>query len=254
MTMWYVNRAAGIVAWVLLASSMLVGLLLSSRALGRKARPNWLTDLHRGLSGLAVVFVAVHVAGAIGDNFIHYGAADVLLPFASSWRPVAMAWGIVSMYMLVAVEGSSLLRKHVPKTVWRKIHYLSFPLFLTATTHAFTAGTDVRTTAGMATASLATAAIAGLSVLRIGDEIEKSKQPPGAGPPGGNRPSGNRPAGVDARTGRPAIGEPVPAEPIVHRPRTAAWPTSPPVVEPTVGSEAPERWAPRPSSSPGTRF
>ena len=177
MTMWYVNRSAGIVAWLLLATSMMVGLLLSSRALGRKARPNWLTDLHRGLSGLSVAFVAVHIAGAVGDNYIHYGWAETLVPFASSWRPWAMAWGVVSLYLLVAVELSSLARKRVPKAIWRKIHYLSFPLFITATTHAFTAGTDVGTTLGIAVASLASAAIAGLTVIRIRDEIEKANQP-----------------------------------------------------------------------------
>lgn len=176
MTMWYVNRSAGIVAWLLLATSMMVGLLLSSRALGRKARPNWLTDLHRGLSGLSVAFVAVHIAGAVGDNYIHYGWAETLVPFASSWRPWAMAWGVVSLYLLVAVELSSLARKRVPKAIWRKIHYLSFPLFITATTHGFTAGTDVGTNLGIAAASLATAAIAGLTVIRVRDEIEKANQ------------------------------------------------------------------------------
>jgi len=178
MTMWYVNRAAGIVAWLLLASSMLVGLLLSSRALGKKARPNWLTDLHRGLSGLAVAFVAVHVAGAIGDDYIHFGAADVLVPFASGWRPWAMAWGVVSTYLLVAVEASSLLRKHLPKQAWRAIHFASFPLFATATTHAFTAGTDVGSTLGIAVASLASAAIAFLTVVRIRDEVAHAKAGP----------------------------------------------------------------------------
>ncbi|QXC61003.1 ferric reductase-like transmembrane domain-containing protein [Aquihabitans sp. G128] len=187
MTMWYVNRAAGIVAWLLLASSMLVGLLLSSRALGKKARPNWLTDLHRGLSGLAVAFVAVHVAGAIGDDYIHFGAADVLVPFASAWRPWAMAWGVVSMYLLVAVEASSLLRKHVPKKAWRAIHFASFPLFLTATTHAFTAGTDVGSAIGIGVASLASAAIAFLTVVRIRDEVAKARHVAAGGSPTGGR-------------------------------------------------------------------
>lgn len=187
MTMWYVNRAAGIVAWLLLATSMLVGLLLSSRALGKKARPNWLTDLHRGLSGLAVIFVGVHVAGAIGDNFIHFGAADVLVPFASGWRPWAMAWGIVSMYLLLAIEASSLLRRRIPKKAWRAIHFASFPLFVTATTHAFTAGTDVGSTLGIAVASLASAAIAFLTVIRIRDEVVHARHVAAGGSASGGR-------------------------------------------------------------------
>ncbi len=192
MTMWYVNRAAGIVAWLLLASSMMVGLLLSSRALGKKARPNWLTDLHRGLSGLAVAFVAVHIAGAVGDNYINFGTADILVPFASGWKPLAMAWGIVSMYILLAVEGSSLLRKHLSKKTWRAIHFSAFPLFITATTHAYTAGTDARSMVGIAVAALATAVIATLTILRIKDEVAKAKQPPPPSRIGGAR----RPVGT----------------------------------------------------------
>jgi len=175
---WYANRAAGLVAWALLSASMVAGLLLSSKALGKKARPNWLTDLHRGLSGLAVGFVGVHVVAAVADSYVHFGPTEILVPLASSWRPVAIAWGVASMYLLVAVEGSSLLRKHLPKAAWRKLHFLSFPLFLTATAHGVTAGSELGTTAGIAVAVVATAAIAALTTLRIMDEVAKAKQPP----------------------------------------------------------------------------
>lgn len=178
MTWWYINRAAGLVSWALLSASIVFGLLLSSKAAGKKLRPNWLQDLHRGLSGLAVVFVGVHVVGAIADSYVHFGWAEVLVPFTSSWRPVAIAWGVVSMYLLVAVEVSSLLRKHIPKRWWRGIHFLSFPLFLTATVHGVTAGSELGTTAGIAVAALVTATIAGLTTIRIIHEVDKAKQPP----------------------------------------------------------------------------
>ena len=178
MTAWYVNRAAGLVAWALIASSLVVGLLLSSKILGRRVRPNWLLDLHRGLSALSVTFVGVHVAGAVADNWVHIGWAEVLVPGASSWRPWAVAWGVVTTYLLIAVEGSSLLRKHLPKVVWRRIHFLSFPLFVTATAHGIAAGSDMGTTTGIAVAALVTAGIAGLTAWRVVDEIEKGQAKP----------------------------------------------------------------------------
>lgn len=177
MTSWYINRAAGLVAWALLTASVILGLLLSSKVLGKKVKPNWLQDLHRGISGLSAAFVAVHVAGAIGDNYIHFGLKDVLVPGASSWRPLAMAWGVVTTYLLIAVEGSSLLRKHLPKTLWRKLHYLSFPLFITATAHGISAGTDGGKTVGVAVAALAASAIAGLTAMRVVDELDKKANP-----------------------------------------------------------------------------
>lgn len=175
---WYADRAAGLVAWALLSASMVMGLLLSTKAAGRKLRPNWIQDLHRGLSGLAVAFVGVHVAAAIGDSYLHFGAADILVPGASGWRPLAIAFGIVSMYLMAAVELSSLLRSHLPKAWWRKLHFLSFPLFVTASAHALTAGTDMAKTAGIAATTLVSAGIVALTAKRLHDEAAKAKNPP----------------------------------------------------------------------------
>jgi hypothetical protein len=46
------------------------------------------------------------------------------------------------MYLLVAVELTSLARARLPKRVWDSSHYIAFPLFLFASIHALTAGTD----------------------------------------------------------------------------------------------------------------
>lgn len=172
---WYSTRAAGLVAWGLLSASVIAGLLLSSKLTGRWARPNWMTDLHRGLSALAVSFVGVHVVTVVADSYVHFGAADVLVPLASGWKPLAIAWGIVSMYLLVAVEASSLLRRRLTKKTWRAIHLASFPLFVSATAHGITAGTELGTTAGMIAAIAVTATVAGLTTFRVLDEMERSK-------------------------------------------------------------------------------
>lgn len=177
MTAWYINRSAGLVAWALLSASMVLGVLLSSKLLGTRVRPNWQLDLHRGISALAVAFTAVHVAGAVGDSWIHLGWAETLVPGASAWRPWAIAWGVITMYLLVAVEASSLMRKHLPKRVWKRIHLLSFPLFLTATAHGITAGTELGTTLGIAVAASVTAGVAGLTAMRVVAELERAKAP-----------------------------------------------------------------------------
>ncbi|MCU1390368.1 MAG: Flavodoxin reductase (ferredoxin-NADPH reductase) family 1, partial [Ilumatobacteraceae bacterium] len=139
---WYTARAAGIVGWALLAASVLWGLFISTKALGTKARPNWVLDLHRFLGGFAVIFTAIHVLGIMMDSYIHFGLSEVLVPFTASWNPNAVAAGIVAMYLLIAIEASSLLRKRIPKKAWRAIHFASFPLFFAGTLHAFMAGTD----------------------------------------------------------------------------------------------------------------
>src|SRR5205809_179404 len=94
--LWYVARAAGIVAWSLAAGSVVWGLALSTHALGRKPRPAWLFDLHRFLGGMALIFTEVHVLAILLDTFVHFGLVEVLVPFTGSWHPVAGAWGIAA--------------------------------------------------------------------------------------------------------------------------------------------------------------
>ena len=139
---WYVARAGGLVSWYLLAASVIWGLLLSSKMLGRIGNRRWLLDLHRFLGGLGVIFVGVHLTGILLDTYVDFGLREVLIPFTSTWRPGAVAWGIVAFYVLIAVELTSLVRKRIPRKLWRVVHFGSFGLFVMATVHLLTAGTD----------------------------------------------------------------------------------------------------------------
>jgi DMSO/TMAO reductase YedYZ heme-binding membrane subunit len=139
---WYISRASGIVAWALLSLSVIWGVVLSTRLLGKRATPAWLLDLHRFLGGTALVFVGIHLAGLVGDGYVHFGWSELFVPLASVWQPVAVAWGIVALYLLVAVELTSLVRKHLPATLWRRVHQTSFAVWVLSSIHLFAAGTD----------------------------------------------------------------------------------------------------------------
>jgi DMSO/TMAO reductase YedYZ heme-binding membrane subunit len=168
---WYVARAGGLVAWALLAASMLWGLALTTRAFAGRASSRWLLDLHRFLGGLSVVFVGVHVAGLVADTFVHFGPPDVLVPLASAWHPVWVAWGVVALYVLVAVEVTSLLRRRLPPRLWRGVHALSFPLFVVATVHVLLAGTDTDDAWALLPVIAVAMAVAFLSVARAVDPV-----------------------------------------------------------------------------------
>jgi DMSO/TMAO reductase YedYZ heme-binding membrane subunit len=183
---WYVARAAGLVAWGLLSASVLWGLAMSTRLLRGKIKNSWLLDLHRFLGGLATIFVGVHVLGILADTKIHFGLSQVLVPFASIWRPTAVAWGIAGMYLLLAVELTSLARTKLPTKLWRSLHFLSFPLFFAATLHAITAGTDAHSWMVEGVILAVIAVVTGLSALRVTSDYE-----------------GGRPAGPAGRSGRP---------------------------------------------------
>jgi predicted ferric reductase len=164
---WYMARSGGIVAWALLAASVLWGLALSTKVLRGKPRPNWILDLHRFLGGLALLFTGIHVGALVADSYVHFGLSEVLVPFASAWHPVAVAWGVIALYLLIAVELTSLARKRISKRMWRLTHYLSFPLFVLTTGHALSAGTDWATLLLRWSVILVSAVITGLTLVRL---------------------------------------------------------------------------------------
>lgn len=156
---WYVARASGIVAWALIVTTIVWGLLVATRVLGRRPTPAWLLSLHRFLGALTVAFVGVHVAAIVLDTYTDFGIVEVLVPFTRSWHPLAVAWGIVGMYLLAAIEVTSLLRHRMSNRVWHAIHLLSYFLFALTTIHMLTAGTDVKTIIASSAAVLAGTAV-----------------------------------------------------------------------------------------------
>lgn len=140
---WYVARASGILAWVMLAIAVIWGILVATRILGRKPRPAWVLDLHRWLGGLSVTFTGVHLLGLVLDDYVEFGLRELFVPFASEWRPAAVALGVVALYALIAVQATSLAMKRLPRRLWKWVHMSSFGLFFVATLHAGMAGTDV---------------------------------------------------------------------------------------------------------------
>jgi DMSO/TMAO reductase YedYZ heme-binding membrane subunit len=164
---WFVARASGIVALVILSLAIVWGLLYSTRLLGGKPTPKWLLDLHRFLGGLAVVFTVVHLGALVADDFVHFGVSEILLPFASEWQPGAVAWGVVAIYLLVTVEVTSLAMRRLPRRLWRAIHTTSWVLFWLAVVHGATAGTDSGNVAYIAVSLTAVTLVLFLTIVRM---------------------------------------------------------------------------------------
>ncbi|MGI8752022.1 MAG: hypothetical protein ACR2MN_06880 [Acidimicrobiales bacterium] len=181
---WYTARAAGMVAWALLAITVIFGLVRSTNIgrAGRSAgaariappggararlRPVWVVDLHRFLAALTAAFTAVHVVAILADTYVHFDIAQVLVPFSSSWHPVAVAWGTVALYLIVAIEVTSPAQRHLPRGVWRRVHYATLPLFVSATVHGLAAGTDRSTMVVILMAVVVSLAVTGLVAVRL---------------------------------------------------------------------------------------
>lgn len=163
---WYVARASGLVAWGLLGASVLWGLVLSTKVLRDRPRPAWVLDLHRFLGAAALSLTVIHVAAIVADSYVHFGLVEVLVPFTGSWHPMAVAWGIAGLYLLLAVELTSLLRSRLSRRAWHAVHLLSFPLFATSTIHLLSAGTDRHAPVVRGSVLVVTGAVAALTLVR----------------------------------------------------------------------------------------
>jgi predicted ferric reductase len=140
---WYFSRSSGMVAGILLVLSLVWGAFMATRALRPLDRPAWMLAMHRWFSALAVLGVVVHLAALVADNYVHFGVKELLVPMASSWKPGAVAIGVVATYLFVLVQGTSLAMKHLPKRLWRSIHVTSYVMTWMVFMHAGLAGTDV---------------------------------------------------------------------------------------------------------------
>lgn len=78
----------------------------------------------------------------MADSYTNWTAADLAIPYATTWRPGPVAWGIVAGWLLVAVEVSSLFLRHLPRAWWRRLHLASYLVFVASTAHFLSAGTD----------------------------------------------------------------------------------------------------------------
>ncbi|MGK0274220.1 MAG: sulfoxide reductase heme-binding subunit YedZ [Ilumatobacter sp.] len=156
---WYIARASGIIAWLFITASVLWGILLSTKLFPAHRRPAWLLDLHRGLGALSVLFLLTHVGALVADNYVHFDIVDILVPFASEWKTWQVAIGVFAFWGVVIVEFTSLAMKHLPKKLWRGIHFTSYLTFLLTSFHGTFAGTDATNKMYVATTIITTAAL-----------------------------------------------------------------------------------------------
>jgi predicted ferric reductase len=144
-TAWYLARAGGVVAYLLLFGSVALGLALSSRGLEALLGPPRLFDLHEFVTLLTYGFVGLHLVGLYLDPYLQPAPAELLVPFALPYRPTWSGLGAVALYLAVVITASFYLRRYLRFRTWRALHYLTFVVFLLALLHGLGSGTDTLT-------------------------------------------------------------------------------------------------------------
>ena len=165
-TFWYLTRATGLVAFVLLTASVSLGLLMTG-GLPQSLRRNAVYDIHRFLALLTLCLTIGHVLIVLPDAFFGFTLTELLVPFASPYEPAYMALGVVSLYLMAVVIATFYLRPLVPYKAWRLIHYGTFAVFIMALLHGIGAGTDSDTAWASLLYVLGGSTVLGLLLVRL---------------------------------------------------------------------------------------
>ncbi len=139
---WYLSRAAGLVAYVLLWGSVVWGLLLSSKIGQGVLRPALALDAHQFLSNVAIGFAAFHGLVLMGDRYLSFPLQAVLVPFAGSYKPLLVAAGQIGLWLSLLLSLSFVLRRRLGQRRWRQLHYLAFVAYWAALLHSVLIGSD----------------------------------------------------------------------------------------------------------------
>jgi methionine sulfoxide reductase heme-binding subunit len=142
--LWYASRSTGVIALVLLTIVLVLGILVT-RKRGLPGLPRFAASgLHRNLSLLAVLFVAVHVITAIADPYVTIGIAAAVIPFTSAYETFWLGLGAASLDLMAALIVTSLLRGRIGRRTWRAVHWLSYGAWPVALAHSFGSSTDMQ--------------------------------------------------------------------------------------------------------------
>ena len=144
--LWFTARGAGLAALLSLTITVTIGTLGSTAVTSAANRVVW-QYVHRTAAGIGILLIAVHVTTLVLDAKAHVGVAGAFVPFASQYRPNAVALGSMTAYTVIVVAAAGVARGRFAATrvgaaSWRAIHLLAYPAWLTALLHSVLSGTD----------------------------------------------------------------------------------------------------------------
>lgn len=143
---WFVSRAAGLVALLLMTATILLGIFAKVRWTVSGMPRFVVAHLHRNLSLLTVVFLALHVSTAVIDPYAGIRWVDVVVPFVSGYETFWLGLGVIALELLASVIVTSLLRTRIGLRMWRAVHWAAYACWPVAVIHGLgMGGQDTRT-------------------------------------------------------------------------------------------------------------
>jgi sulfoxide reductase heme-binding subunit YedZ len=167
--LWYLTRASGLVALVLLTAVVVLG-VLTTRGWSSERWPRFVSQaVHRNLSLFAILLIAVHIVTTVVDGFAPIGYIDGFLPFHSPYRPLWLGLGALAFDLLLVVALTSAIRHRIGYRTWRVVHWLAYASWPVAVLHGLGTGSDTSLGPVLLLNAVCIAAVVGVVCWRLAD-------------------------------------------------------------------------------------
>ena len=123
---WYLTRASALTAWFFFTLTMVWGTLVSTRVVQRARARRWLLDLHPYLGGIGLAALVLHLVSLLMDAKAHIELHNLVVPFSTGYSRLGVALGVLGLWILLAVEATSMVKRWLPRRVWHGVHLFSY--------------------------------------------------------------------------------------------------------------------------------
>lgn len=139
---WLASRSAAIVAFLLITTAVLLGLLMASKLARRPGLNRKLMKVHEQIALAALVAIGLHGVLLLGDAWLKPGITGITIPFTLEYRPLWTGMGIVAGYLALLLGPTYYWRRKIGTKRWRQIHRTTVVVFVLAVAHSLGSGTD----------------------------------------------------------------------------------------------------------------
>jgi len=196
---WITSRALGIAAYASLAALVGLGVWMRHpwRLRLRVGHAESYLRTHAALGAATVALVVGHLVFLASDAYAGVGWRGALVPGLSHYRTTAVALGVVSLYLLVAIGATARFAGATGARSWRAVHRLALPTFFVAWLHGVLSGADTLVLRPLYLATGGVVAVLAMSRLVASDPVARATEV--ADDPGS---SGPEPSGTSATSAR----------------------------------------------------
>jgi sulfoxide reductase heme-binding subunit YedZ len=139
---WLASRSAAIVAFLLITTAVILGLLMASKVIKKPGLKRNLVKVHEQVALAALVAIGAHGVLLLGDAWLKPGITGITIPFTLEYRPLWTGMGILAGYLALILGPTFYWRRKIGAKRWRQIHRATVVVFALAVAHSLGSGTD----------------------------------------------------------------------------------------------------------------